>query len=117
LLFSFNGNVRLDYKEQKANLHSIPQQKEDYVQSELRRLRDSLRTESAKMRRPRQFSCFSLIFNNLLLFIYSKAHEPFVFNDLSPYFDTSTVEKAIHEVSNEISALKNNRSDFFFFEF
>ncbi|CAF2387666.1 unnamed protein product [Rotaria sp. Silwood2] len=26
-----------------------------------------------------------------------KAHEPFVYNDLRPYFDTSGVEKAIHE--------------------
>jgi hypothetical protein len=50
----------LDYKEQKANLHPIPQQKEDYVQSELRRLRDNLQTESSKMRRPRQFSFLSI---------------------------------------------------------
>ncbi|CAF5053836.1 unnamed protein product [Rotaria magnacalcarata] len=26
-----------------------------------------------------------------------KAHEPFVYNDLKPYFDTSNVENAIHE--------------------
>lgn len=35
--------------------------------------------------------CFSLS-------IYSKAHEPFVYNDLKPYFDTNGVEKAIYEV-------------------
>jgi hypothetical protein len=34
--------------------------------------------------------------------MYSKAHEPFVYNDLSPYFDTSTVEKAIHEVMKSL---------------
>ena len=34
--------------------------------------------------------------------VSSKPHEPFVYNDLSPYFDTSTVERAIHEVNSSI---------------
>jgi len=58
ILFSFNSNVYLDDKEQKINLYPMDQRKEDYVQSELRRLRESLRSESAKMRRPQQFSFF-----------------------------------------------------------
>jgi len=45
--------------------------------------------------------------------MYSKAHEPFVYNDLSPYFDTSTVEKAIHEVMKPLFK-KKSRYDFFF---
>ncbi len=60
--FSFNANVRLDYKENKINLYPVGaflgHQKEDYVQSELRRLRESLRTESAKLRPPQQFVIF-----------------------------------------------------------
>jgi hypothetical protein len=48
------------------------------------------------------------------LFIYSKAHEPFVYNDLSPYFDTSTVEKAIHEVMKYLFE-KRKRCDFFLY--
>ncbi len=70
ILFSFNSNVYLDDKEQKINLYPMDQRKEDYVQSELRRLRESLRSESAKMHRPQQFSFFSFIclFNNILFF-------------------------------------------------
>ncbi|CAF0819854.1 unnamed protein product [Rotaria sp. Silwood1] len=78
--YSFNANIRLDYNENKANVYPIDQKKEDYVQTELRRLRGNLHSESLKLRRP-----------------LHKAHEPFVYNDLKPYFDTSSVEKAIHE--------------------
>ncbi len=105
----------MDDKEQKINLYPMDQRKEDYVQSELRRLRESLRSESAKMHRPQQFSFFFLLFAYLIIFfffIYSKAHEPFVYNDLSPYFDTSTVEKAIHEVMKYLFE-KRKRFDFF----
>jgi hypothetical protein len=101
IVFSFNANVCLDYEERKVNLHPTVQRREDYVHNELRRLRESLRSESFKIRRPVQFSC-SLLCNYLIIsifFLYSKAHEPFVYNDLRPYFDTSTVEKAIHEVN------------------
>jgi hypothetical protein len=56
--FSFIANVRLDYKENKVNLYPVGaflgHQKEDYVQSELRRLRENLRVESAKLRPPEQ---------------------------------------------------------------
>jgi len=41
----------------------------------------------------------SLIFIISSFLVYSKAHEPFVYNDLSPYFDTTIVERAIHEVN------------------
>ncbi|CAF2520074.1 unnamed protein product [Rotaria sp. Silwood2] len=78
--YTFNANIRLDYDENKVNLYPVDQRKEDYVQTELRRLRENLHNESVKMRRP-----------------LHKAHEPFVYNDLRPYFDTSGVEKAIHE--------------------
>jgi hypothetical protein len=58
-LNSFNANVRLDSKENKVNLYPIGalsgRQKDDYVQSELRRLRESLRSESAKLHPPPQF--------------------------------------------------------------
>ncbi|CAF4501710.1 unnamed protein product [Rotaria socialis] len=78
--YNFHANVRLDYSEQKIVLHPTDQRKEDFVQTELRRLKENLHTESLKMRRPPH-----------------KAHAPFVYNDLKPYFDTSNVEKAIHE--------------------
>ncbi|CAF3864693.1 unnamed protein product [Adineta steineri] len=78
-VYNFLANVRLDSKEPKIVLHPIDQRKEDYVQSELRRLRTNLRNESLKMHQPKH-----------------KAHEPFVYNNLSPYFDTSTVERAIY---------------------
>lgn len=56
--YSFNANVRLDWKENKVNIYPVGalygHQKEDYVQSELRRLRESLRCESAKLRPPQQ---------------------------------------------------------------
>jgi hypothetical protein len=56
--FSFIADVRLDYKDNKVNLYPVGaflgHQKEDYVQSELRRLRESLRAESAKLRTPQQ---------------------------------------------------------------
>ncbi|CAF3856631.1 unnamed protein product [Rotaria magnacalcarata] len=78
--YNFHANVRLDYSEQKIVLHPTDQRKEDFVQTELRRLKENLHCESLKMRRPPH-----------------KAHEPFVYNDLKPYFDTSNVENAIHE--------------------
>lgn len=56
ILFSFNADVYLNDKKQKVNLFPVAKVKEDYVQSELRRLRQNLRTTSAKMRRPPQFS-------------------------------------------------------------
>jgi hypothetical protein len=59
IVFSFNANVYLDYEEPKVSLYPTVQRREDYVHSELRRLRESLRSESSKMRRPAQFS-FSL---------------------------------------------------------
>ena len=34
-----------------------------------------------------------------LLLFSSKAYEPFVYNDLGPYFDTSPVERAIYTVN------------------
>ncbi|CAF2907936.1 unnamed protein product [Rotaria sp. Silwood2] len=81
--YNFNADLRLDYKENKANLYPVGalfgHQREDYVQSELRRLRESLRSESSKLHPP-----------------VHKAYEPFVYNDLSPYFDTSSVERAIY---------------------
>ncbi|CAF3803025.1 unnamed protein product [Rotaria sordida] len=81
--YNFKADIHLDYKENKANLYPVGalfgHQREDYVQSELRRLRESLRSESSKLRPP-----------------LHKAYEPFVYNDLSPYFDTSAVEKAIY---------------------
>ncbi|CAF1064509.1 unnamed protein product [Rotaria sordida] len=79
-IYNFNTNIRLDYHENKVTLYPNDQRKEDFVQTELRRLRENLHSESLKLRRP-----------------LHKAHEPFVYNDLRPYFDTSTVEKAIHE--------------------
>ncbi|CAF0753759.1 unnamed protein product [Rotaria sp. Silwood1] len=81
--YNFNADLRLDYKENKANLYPVGalfgHQREDYVQSELRRLRESLRSESSKLHPP-----------------VHKAYEPFVYNDLRPYFDTSSVERAIY---------------------
>ncbi|CAF0916703.1 unnamed protein product [Adineta steineri] len=81
--YNFNADVRLDQKENKVNLYPVGtlfgHQRDDYVQSELRRLRESLRSESSKLRRPPH-----------------KPHEPFVYNDLRPYFDTSSVERAIY---------------------
>ena len=53
-MFSFHTNLCLDEKEPKLTLYPVDQKKEDYVQSELRRLRESLRSESSKMQRPRQ---------------------------------------------------------------
>jgi hypothetical protein len=47
--------------------------------------------------------------------MYSKAHEPFVYNDLSPYFDTSTVEKAIHEVMKSLFKKKADTIFLWFF--
>ena len=62
MLFSFNANVRLDWKENKVNLYPVGafsgHQKEDYVQTELRRLRENLRCESAKLRPPTTVSYF-----------------------------------------------------------
>jgi len=82
-ILQFVGDVRLDWKSRHANLYPVGalhgQLKEDYVQTELRRLRENLRTESSKLRAPPH-----------------KAHEPFLYNDLSPYFDTSAVERAIY---------------------
>jgi len=61
--FSFNANVRLDDKDNKVNLYPVGallgHQKEDYVQSELRRLRENLRAESAKLHPPSQLVHFS----------------------------------------------------------
>lgn len=101
---SFHADVRLDYKENKVNLYPTGafygHQKEDYVQSELRRLRENLRGESAKLRAPQQFVNYLQINSeNCLIIFLSKAHQPFVFNDLSPYFDTSPVERAIYSVN------------------
>lgn len=42
---------------------------------------------------------------------FSKLHEPFVYNDLSPYFDTSPVERAIYSVNS----IWNQTSIFFSF--
>jgi hypothetical protein len=55
---SFHANVRLDYSEQKIVLHPQDQRKEDFVQTELRRLKENLHSESLKMRRPPQLSYF-----------------------------------------------------------
>lgn len=58
LCYSFNANIHLDYKENKVNLYPVGalfgRQREDYVQSELRRLRENLRSESSKLRPPHQ---------------------------------------------------------------
>ncbi|CAF4048502.1 unnamed protein product, partial [Rotaria magnacalcarata] len=81
--YHFHADVHLDFKETKVNLYPIGalfgHTREDYVQTELRRLRESLRAESSKLRPP-----------------IHKVYEPFVYNDLGPYFDTSSVEKAIY---------------------
>lgn len=54
----------------------------------------------------------SLMFSRRIYsFHFSKLHEPFVFNDLSPYFDTSPVERAIYSV-NELEIAM--RFDFVF---
>ena len=50
--FRFNTTIRVDHPEQKIVLYPIPSKKEDYVESELRRLQNTLRNESAKRRRP-----------------------------------------------------------------
>lgn len=59
LLFRFVGDVRLDWKSRQANMYPVGalhgHLKEDYVQTELRRLREGLRTESSKLRAPAQF--------------------------------------------------------------
>ncbi|CAF1409527.1 unnamed protein product [Adineta ricciae] len=85
--YNFDANVRLDRNDNKVNLYLADAVNghpgDDYVQSELRRLRENLRCESSKLHRPQH-----------------KPHEPFVFNDLRPYFDTSTVERAIYSHVN-----------------
>ncbi|CAF0829675.1 unnamed protein product [Adineta ricciae] len=85
--YNFDANVRLDRNDNKANLYPADavngRPGDDYVQSELRRLRENLRCESSKLHRPQH-----------------KPHEPFVFNDLRPYFDTSSVERAIYSHVN-----------------
>jgi hypothetical protein len=59
---SFNADVRLDHKENKVTLYPVGalfgHQREDYVQSELRRLRENLRCESSKLRAPKQLVIF-----------------------------------------------------------
>lgn len=63
-LFSFNADVHFNDKKQKMSLHPQMKSKEDYVQSELRRLKQNLRATSAKMRRPPQYNLtIFLIFN------------------------------------------------------
>jgi hypothetical protein len=69
-IFSFKANVRLDSNERKVNLFPIEQKKEDYVQSELRRLRENLRSESFKMRRPRQLVSFFKYLKIIFFFIH-----------------------------------------------
>ena len=96
--FRFTANVRVDDEDQKVILYPIPHRKEDYVESQLRRLRDNLRSESAKRRRPAKFVLSLSVILGWDIFLHRKAHEPFIYNDLSPYFDTTTVEKAIYEV-------------------
>ena len=49
---------------------------------------------------PRSKLCFGTLETVAdLRFVFSQAHQPFVFNDLRPYFDTSSVERAIYSVS------------------
>lgn len=79
-IYEFNSTIRVDDPQRKLTLYPIPQRKEDYVESQLRKLRETLRNESAKRRRPAP-----------------KAYQPYVYNDLNPYYDTTTVEKAIYE--------------------
>lgn len=72
--FSFNADVRLDHKEKKVNLYPVGaflgHQKEDYVQSELRRLRERLRMESAKLRPPSQYVHLSDQAKEFLQFVF-----------------------------------------------
>ncbi|UJR10158.1 hypothetical protein I4U23_014374 [Adineta vaga] len=77
-VYNFLSNVRFNTKEQKLTLHPLDQQREDHVQSELRRLKEKIRNQSSKLQRPKH-----------------RAYEPFVYNDLSPYFDTTGVDKAL----------------------
>ena len=115
--------MHLDFKETKVNLYPIGalfgHQREDYVQSELRRLRESLRSESSKLRPPIQWVFLEKIFQSKQKhFIFSsKAYEPFVYNDLGPYFDTSSVEKAIYSVYEIKQQKKNLSSSYLLFFF
>lgn len=56
IFFSFPNNIRLDHRESKITLSPIDNKKEDFVEVELRRLKDNLRSESMKLRRPIQLS-------------------------------------------------------------
>jgi hypothetical protein len=72
--FSFHANIHLDYKENKVNLYPVGaflgHQKEDYVQSELRRLRESLRSESSKLHPPQQLVHFPEYELNKKIFVF-----------------------------------------------
>lgn len=79
LYCSFNADVRLDQKENKVNLYPDDalngRKGDDYVQSELRRLRENLRCESSKLRRPSQFVISSIYRDKTQdLFFYSAKH-------------------------------------------
>ncbi|UJR35879.1 hypothetical protein I4U23_028622 [Adineta vaga] len=73
--YNFNADVRLDRNDNKVNLYPVGalsgHQRDDYVQSELRRLRENLRCESSKLHRPPQliflfFKLFLMKFNIFL---------------------------------------------------
>ncbi|CAF0862963.1 unnamed protein product [Adineta ricciae] len=77
-VYNFLSNIRFNTKEQKLTLQPLDQYPQDYVQNELRRLKEKIREQSTKLHRPKH-----------------RAHEPYVYNDLGPYFDTSGVNKAL----------------------
>lgn len=99
----FHANVRVVNEEQKILLYPVPNRREDFVESQLRKLRKSLKDEAMKKRRPPPFVDFSMfekekrVERNSVL-IYRKDFQPYVYNNLNPYFDTNDVDKAIHEV-------------------
>ena len=98
--FRFDSAIRVDDPQRKLVLYPIPERKEDYVERQLRQLRETLRTESAKRRRPPPSVLSSEDFLHASLFslFARRAYQPYVYNDLEPYYDTTTVEKAIYEV-------------------
>ena len=102
--FRFMGKARLDDKVTTLVFYPVGKKKPDYLQTEADRLRYDLKRKSSTVNPPSPFvdslSTFSRSFRSLS----SKAFQPYVYNDLAPYFDTSNVRQAMQRPTETLSS-------------
>ena len=97
------GKARLDGKVKTLVFYPEGKKKPDYLRSETDRLSYDLKRKSSTLNPPSPFVESLGAYPRSFRSLSSKAFQPYLYNDLAPYFDTSNVRLAMQRPTETLS--------------